>query len=711
MSAILSACGGGDGSNEASGLTTYKAIDGYLGNAEVYADRNSDNIGTSDELLGTTNSDGTIQIEQSDTQYPIIIKIVANQTIDSDTGILTESKELIAPAGTSVITPFTTVAYLNDMDISSLAEELGVTEDSISGDFIENGNTDAHAMARSIYKVLDSSIISSNATDITIQAKVITTYVTNNPDIDWENTNLVLDDNNSPSTETVQVQNQDSDSSADSDSDTATDSDSDTATDSDSDTATDSDSDTATDSDSDTATDSDSDTATDSDSDTATDSDSDTATDSDSDTATDSDSDTATDSDSDTATDSDSDTTTDSGWTITPWSVTDVASKMAAVSIINTYTDTNDLCETGSNHTVVETEDFAVTFGDEVSNYSVTELETTARIIQVALDELIEQTGLSKSDDLNISSSDKWTGCYNDSTTGDGEGKIRRFIFSPASIDSSSDDFENGYILAKHELFHVIQAALLNENEIYNHIPRWFQESSAELFAGRDASELNPLTITDFMADSGVTPYYITSCSTDIGYTVCPSDSDTTSTIYESDMYNMYQVSLEYLISKGLTKDLLLQLIRDSYSDSSDGVSFPQFNSAMSTLETSLDLPVTFSDLRDNVSDYTTYIISGLMENAYSSSYADDIDDVVKDLIIMSSSEDDVEVKGRVNDSQDTYTLASPLSDGTYKIYAITQETDEVYGPVTQSVTSGALGPISFSGIGLCTESACTEDD
>lgn len=172
---LMTACGGGSSSESSSGETnvTSKTInitvtDGYLSNAQVCADKNKNSICENNEIIGNTNSKGVISIPEQYKQYPLIAKIVSGITTDSDTGLVNKPYELIAPQASTVITPFTTIAMLNNEELSKLAEQLELSPVVVSGDYVTSKSSydaslaenavRAHALARSIVKLLPSSI-------------------------------------------------------------------------------------------------------------------------------------------------------------------------------------------------------------------------------------------------------------------------------------------------------------------------------------------------------------------------------------------------------------------------------------------------------------------------------------------------------------------------------------------------------------------------
>ncbi|PJC87715.1 hypothetical protein CSW98_00885 [Vibrio sp. HA2012] len=175
---MLSGCHHSSSDSSGSAYSA-QAIDGYLINAEVYLDVNeNDTIDAGDIQLENTGTDGSVAIDAEGSQYPIIVRAVAGSTYDSDTaGLVKETFEMYADAGSSVISPFTTIVHTSDLTLSDLAAELGVDEELLSGNYLEDTSTTAdavHLTARSITSVLKEALSSSINNKSTIKNSVAT---------------------------------------------------------------------------------------------------------------------------------------------------------------------------------------------------------------------------------------------------------------------------------------------------------------------------------------------------------------------------------------------------------------------------------------------------------------------------------------------------------------------------------------------------------
>lgn len=167
----LSGCGGSSSSTPtavkpSAQTVSIQAIDGYLKNAEVYIDRNNNNVADNDELVGKTDINGrlSITLKQSDLAYNRIVRAIAGVTSDGDVGgMVADSYEMIAGPDSTTITPFTTLAKVQNKSVSELAADLNITEAALSGDYISTKTSNdeakqAHLLARSTVMVLGSSL-------------------------------------------------------------------------------------------------------------------------------------------------------------------------------------------------------------------------------------------------------------------------------------------------------------------------------------------------------------------------------------------------------------------------------------------------------------------------------------------------------------------------------------------------------------------------
>lgn len=186
----LFGCGGGSGGNSGnSGGTTpdpvpstvtVKAIDGYLVDAEVWVDVN-DNLAVDagDRYIGLTNVSGEIKVDEADTTHAIIVKAIAGQTYDQDTGgRLNRTYEMVSVEGSNYISPFSTLARVNNTTTDVIATDLGYEAELISGDYVAESGHEAektHLLARSTVELLGGDIAETkaDATDITTKMNAL----------------------------------------------------------------------------------------------------------------------------------------------------------------------------------------------------------------------------------------------------------------------------------------------------------------------------------------------------------------------------------------------------------------------------------------------------------------------------------------------------------------------------------------------------------
>jgi hypothetical protein len=165
LASILTACGSSTDSRNAADTdttaTTYTVIDGYLSAAEVYVLSATDNLET---RIGETDANGQIQIPDKYKDYTVIAKIIAGKTIDSDSpGFVTKSYEMRSTENSTVVTPFTTLAYMNQISLKNLALVLHLDEADVAGDYVNSEDGKAYLVARTLASQLDAD--SSNDAD------------------------------------------------------------------------------------------------------------------------------------------------------------------------------------------------------------------------------------------------------------------------------------------------------------------------------------------------------------------------------------------------------------------------------------------------------------------------------------------------------------------------------------------------------------------
>ncbi|MCG2837390.1 hypothetical protein L6J37_11150 [Photobacterium sp. WH77] len=169
--AILSGCGGSDSGNnddngkDLDGKVTVQVIDGYLSNAQLCVDRNRNaHCNTGELLTAKTNGNGQITISASDSQYPLIARVIAGESSDSDhPGFVWQDAELYAPAGQTILTPFSTLAYLNDLSLADYAASLNLDASLLNQDYValKSSNPDAkkvHLYARTMNAMLGATL-------------------------------------------------------------------------------------------------------------------------------------------------------------------------------------------------------------------------------------------------------------------------------------------------------------------------------------------------------------------------------------------------------------------------------------------------------------------------------------------------------------------------------------------------------------------------
>lgn len=206
---LLSGCGSdsNDAATPDAQKTTITVIDGYLEDAQVCVDRNKSGHCDADEIVGMTNADGQIAINDSDLDFPIIAQTIAGKTRDQDSaGLARNSYEMVAHAGSTFVTPFTTMATVSEMTMEELANELSMELEIISSDYVgTKANEDntiseeakkAHLMARSLTSELAPKVSDNDASQLSKSANTISAEINKsiNEDKNLDTITIEIDD-------------------------------------------------------------------------------------------------------------------------------------------------------------------------------------------------------------------------------------------------------------------------------------------------------------------------------------------------------------------------------------------------------------------------------------------------------------------------------------------------------------------------------------
>lgn len=194
MSALIVGCSDSGSatsqpSNPQPATYTIKAIDGYLQNAHVYGGENCT------ELLGLTDSNGELSIEDKYRSSVLCVEAVAGITFDTGRQSLVEDTfSLKAPASSDVVTPMTdlVVEQMEQDETLTLEEaqqnvvvavspdpDTPVSEEILFGDYTQEDSVEADAVELLAETLVDTETKSSK--DLTIEEKLqITESVSDN---------------------------------------------------------------------------------------------------------------------------------------------------------------------------------------------------------------------------------------------------------------------------------------------------------------------------------------------------------------------------------------------------------------------------------------------------------------------------------------------------------------------------------------------------
>ena len=167
---LLISCGGGSDSDQTSSQGV--AIDGYLSNAVVFLDLNENGFLDEDEPSTLTDESGGYSILASNAdlnKFPIVVQAIAGSTVDLDEPDveISNSYNLSAPPGKTIISPITTLVHAKMNEgltladaTDSVAEDLSIDSSlDIMGDYVDaktsnNNYEEIHNIASALAEVL-----------------------------------------------------------------------------------------------------------------------------------------------------------------------------------------------------------------------------------------------------------------------------------------------------------------------------------------------------------------------------------------------------------------------------------------------------------------------------------------------------------------------------------------------------------------------------
>lgn len=181
---VLYGCGGDDSSSTTSSTgTSYsvKAIDGYLNGALVWLDINKNFELDDGEPRATSGVGGEATLDTtgipSPESYPLVVKSIANTTIDEDDGETVPNDFILsAPAGVAQVTPLTTLVHIKvlasdgalsaDDAKSEVATALGIDEDLMYSDYKAESSTVYKVVAFAAKSLVTSGVIPETVEEI-----------------------------------------------------------------------------------------------------------------------------------------------------------------------------------------------------------------------------------------------------------------------------------------------------------------------------------------------------------------------------------------------------------------------------------------------------------------------------------------------------------------------------------------------------------------
>ena len=243
-------------------------------------------------------------------------------------------------------------------------------------------------------------------------------------------------------------------------------------------------------------------------------------------------------------------------------SLLSIKNKLNGVRVLDSYYDS--FCG-GSKSPVISTSNFDVSYNSD-ENLSKSDLNTGAKLIQVAFDDLMLDTRLDDTQDANYGN--KLKVCLNYSDSDDNK-KINIYIDKGNVVDS--------YFDSRFKLFKVIQENLVNGNA-KEKIPAWYAEATAAYFSSYPLKKITSDELKNYI-NKNDTPFVNNNAESFVDYTM-----------------------LTYLFDKGLSKDNIIDSIKIGKYGKGNIEKY---------IESHTSLPVSFDDLK-NKSVFNEYIMAWL---------------------------------------------------------------------------------------------------